>query len=343
MNLPSYTETDQYITLETSWNLAAISALPAWAETEGQSPVIAVVDTGLDLAHPALAGRIVNPTNVTSDGPPSDVTDYRGHGTHVAGIALGVYGGSCRIMPVKAFAKSPTGWEFQDAFSKIKAYNKGVYEKDRIVAVNCSWGGGYDAVLNYQIRELVNSGVAVICSAGNAGGGKADTSEIFNMPAFLQEVITVGALDESHYPAFYSSSYDGIDLAAPGTNVYSLWPDGGYKILSGTSMAAPHVTAAYARIAAAFRNREGRYPTTAEGEAILWKHIRWLGLPKELVGRGLLDLTYSRKRWPSWRAQSGSFFFESNADKVITTLKALNLERPELGLSTPYKTKYLSC
>lgn len=323
------------------WNVSLINALTPWPEVVGQAPVIAVVDTGADIEHPALKDRIFNPINFTSDGPSYDVTDYQGHGTHItgtiAGEGVGCYPGA-RIMPVKAFAKKTSGWEFQDAFRAILKHNEKAPEADKVVAVNCSWGGGYDPFLHYLIRRLVNQGTAVICSAGNAGDGDPETAEIFSWPAFLYEPITVGAVDSATLAAKYSSSYDGIDLAAPGSNIYSCWPGGGYKNLSGTSMAAPHVTALVARIYAAWKEREGHYPTTDEAESVLWRHVRKLDQDERLVGRGMADFTYDRKRWPLWRIQMGAYFYTDNADKIKQQLTYLRDREPSLAV--PYKVKY---
>jgi len=332
MALPKYEVRDGYHPQGTvPWNLELINAALPWEETAGQEPVGVIADTGVDVYHPVLKPRIINPTNVTTDGPPANVTDFDGHGTHVAGIAVNCYS-DARIMPLKLFAKNPTGWEFQDGLARLVEYNRQVYEADKIVAVNCSWGGPYDPILHCLIRELIGQGTMIICSAGNAGDGRADTSEIFNWPAFLYEPVTVGAIDKEALAAKYSSSYDGIDLAAPGSDIHSCWPGGGYKALSGTSMATPHVFALVLRIYAAFRKREERYPTVDEAEAILWRHVQKLNLAPQLVGLGLIDYTYDRRRWPLYRVQLGAYFQKENAE-------AAKNKATEAELST-YMVKY---
>lgn len=315
---------------EIPWNITQVNVPSFWVKTKGSGVVVAVVDTGLDFSHPEFAGRIVSPYNFTTD--TSD--DVEGHGTHVSGIIAGKTSGiapEARIMPLKVFGNS-NGFQFQDAMRYILEYNKTAPVQDKVIAVNCSWGGSYDAVLHYLIRELVESGVGVIASAGNSGDGKPDTEEIFNCPGFLWEPITVGATDQDGQPAGYSSSYDGIDIGAPGTLIYSAWPGGGYKLLSGTSMAAPHVTGAYALICAAFMAREGKYPTSDEAESILFKHIRKVQVDSRFVGGGILDLTYETKRWPLYHVQSGAFFYPEGAEKLKSQVAAA-------GFST-FVTKY---
>lgn len=315
------------------WNVLQVSAQSFWQQTKGTGAVVAVVDTGLDINHPEFKDRIIGARGFV-DNSMVDITDVNGHGTHVAGIIAGKTTGvapECRIMPLKVFGRGD-GHQFQDAFRYIIDWNKNAAPEDKVVAVNCSWGGGYDAILHYLIRQLVNSGVGVIVSAGNAGDGNPETAEIFNWPGFLYEPITVGATNQDGQAAGYSSSYDGIDVGAPGTLIYSAWPGGGYKLLSGTSMAAPHVTAAYALVCAAWKQREGGYPSSDEAEVVLFNHIRKVNLSSAFVGHGILDSTYSTKRWPLYRVQTGAFFYEEGADTTKDKITAA-------GFST-YKVKY---
>lgn len=317
-------------------NLLQVNAPGFWQkQIIGQGGVIAVVDTGLDISHPEFTGRVVFPANFTQDGGPEDVTDRDGHGTHVAGTIAGGMAGvapGCRIMPVKVFGPGD-GFQFQEAFRYVWDHNKNCKSEDRVIAVNCSWGGTYDPVVHYFIRELVNSGCAVIVAAGNSGDGNPDTSECFSWPAFLEEVVTVGALDlTGEKPAAFSSSFLGLDLAAPGTGILSTWPGGGYKRLSGTSMAAPHVTGAYGLISAAWRAREGAYPTEEDAVKVLFKHVRAVDIDRRLTGRGLLDLSWFNTRWPLHRVQLGAYYSKDNADAAAESIKAQ-------GLSV-YQVKY---
>jgi major intracellular serine protease len=318
----------------TSWNLGMVNAPSFWEKTKGNSVVVAVIDTGLDVNHPEFEGRVYKPHNFTTDGGSYDVTDIEGHGTHVAGIIAGKTCGiapEARIMPLKVFGNG-NGFQFQDAFRWIRLHNASCDPADKVVAVNCSWGGGNDPAMNYVIRELVSDGVAVVVSAGNAGDGNPDTSEIFNYPGFLWEVITIGALGQNGITARYSSSYDGIDLGAPGTDIYSAWPGGGYKVLSGTSMSAPHVTGACALIAAAWKDRDGVLPREGDIEGVLFKHIKRVDADERLVGRGILDLTYNTNRWPLYRVQVGAYYNKTGADFMADRLN--DAEFPT------YKVKY---
>lgn len=315
-------------------NLLWINAPLFWGKSKGEGALGAVIDTGIDISHPEFQGRIVQPANFTQEGGYNDVSDRDGHGTHVSGTACGTTKGVAplaKVMPIKVFGAAD-GFQFQEAFRYILDYNKQAHEKDRVLAINCSWGGPYDPVLHYLIRELIEGGTAVFGAAGNQGDGNPDTAECFTWPGFLQEVVTVGALDLTGKPAGFSSSYEGIDLAAPGTNVLSAWPGGGYKNLSGTSMACPHVFGAYLNICSAFRDREGRWPTEEEGVSILFKHIKQVDVDDRLVGRGLLDLSWQNTRWPLYRVQMGAYYSKTNADQAAERIK-------QSGFST-YVVKY---
>ncbi len=315
---------------EIPWNVHMVNAPSFWRKTRGAGTVAAIVDTGIDAGHPEFENRIIRTENFTSD----KNTDEIGHGTHVAGIIAGKTCGmapEAKIISLKVFG-SGTGFQFEDAFRWLVGWNEEAYGENRIAAVNCSWGGPYSPVMHYLIRRLNSQGTIVVCSAGNAGDGDPETEEIFNWPGFLWEPVTVGAVNRDATCAKYSSSYDGIDLGAPGTEVYSAWLGGGYKLLSGTSMAAPHATGALALIYAAWRLREGRWPTAEEAEAELFRHVREVNIHPNFVGEGLLDLSWTLKRWPLYRVQVGAYYYETGADKTMKAVKAMNFP--------VYKVKY---
>lgn len=300
------------------WNLEFVSAPSFWPHSRGGGAVVAVIDTGLDIDHPEFSGRILNPRNFSTVGNTADVSDDNGHGTHVAGTIAGASCGvapEARIMPLKVFGDAKVDQNIVDAFNHIYYYNKNCAEKDRVIAVNCSFGAGYyDAIMAWSIRRLVDSGVAVVVAAGNQGDGNPETHEVFSFPAYIWEVITTAAVARDGSVAGYSNSFDGIDLAAPGSEIYSAWPGGGYKLLSGTSMAAPHVTAALALIYDQWRQREGCWPTEAEAAAVLLKHTRKVSIDPFLIGQGILELGFVNTRWPLYRVQLGAYWNKRGAE-----------------------------
>jgi len=320
------------------WNIQQVNAPSFWPHSRGGGAVVAVIDTGLDVTHPEIAGRVIAPFDAT--GGTHGVRDINGHGTHVAGTIAGEncgMGPDTRVMPIKAFPDDPkdpnVGLYLQDALLWALEYHRDAAPADKLVAVNCSWGSqGYDPYIAYLIRTLVSEGVTVVASAGNAGDGDPETHEVWSFPAYIWECLTVGATNQDGTGAVYSNSFDGIDIGAPGTGIYSAWPGGGYKIISGTSMAAPHVTGAMALIYDAWRKREGSYPTEAQAVGVLLKHIRKVPINPFFVGEGLLDLAWDTKRWPLHRVQMGAFY---NKEGAIMRQSEARL----LGLDT-YLVKY---
>ena len=312
------------------WNLKMINVESFWNNpngSKGDDIVIAVVDTGLDVNHKEFTGRIIGAKNFTSIESIDNVKDVEGHGTHVAGTIAGKTTGvapEARIMPLKVFGDAKVNLNIQEAFIHILRWNETAKEKDKVVAVNCSFGGSYDPMMHYLIRRLINSGVAVIVAAGNSGDGRADTIEFASYPSFLYEVITTGAIEESGNPAGYSNTHDGIDVGAPGSLIYSAWPNNEYRLLSGTSMATPHVTALYGLIVASFKKREKRYPTVKEVESILFKHIKKVNIDSAFVGEGIIDATFITNRWPLYRCQVGAYYNKSGCDQILQQVKNAN-------------------
>lgn len=236
------------------WNLRHINGEAAWDRTVGRADVIiAVVDTGLDLGHPDLTGKLVPGYNSLSGGDPQDDD---GHGTHVASIAgarthngegiAGVAWGS-RIMPVKALNADGSGPGSAIARGIRWAVDQGAH------IINLSLGGVNGSFLVEEaIAYAYQRGVLVVAASGNAYLSNNPTI----YPAAYNHVLTVAATTDQDGHASYSSSGSHVDVAAPGgdplvggaANARSwiagaYWRGSGlsYAQLSGTSQAAPQV------------------------------------------------------------------------------------------------------
>ena len=220
-----------------------IQADLAWDITAGDaSIVVAVVDSGADFSHPDLEGKlIVGWDFVNSDADPSD--DY-GHGTHVSGIVaakvnngIGVagIGNETRVLVVKVLDQNNAGFYSQIADGITYAADQGA----RII--NLSLGGTAPSqYLQDAVDYAWNGGALVVASAGNYG------TDAPVYPAYYSSTMAVSATD--HNDEFWSSSTYGdfIEISAPGRTIYSTdWSGGAgaYASRSGTSMAAPHVSA----------------------------------------------------------------------------------------------------
>ncbi len=220
------------------YGLSAIHAPQGWDITTGSAAVvIAIIDTGVDLTHPDLAGKIVAGYDfVNNDAVPQD---DNGHGTHVAGIAaaesnngVGVAGVSwgAQIMPVKVLGAS-AGGSFSNAASGI------IWATDRgAQIINLSLGStAHSTVFQNAIDYAYNHGVTVIAASGNSG------NNFVLYPARYPNVIAVGATDATNTLAGFSNYGPEIDIVAPGDHIYSTWLGNNYTYLDGTSMSAPYV------------------------------------------------------------------------------------------------------
>lgn len=251
------------------WALPKIGAPDGWVVAGAGPPVIvAVIDTGVDISHPDLAGRLWTNTAETPgngidddvDGLVDDVdgwnfadgnaqvynaADVDSHGTHVAGTiaarrdnAVGVAGvaDNARIMPLK-FLK-PGGGYTSDAMAAVDyAVDKGAS------VINGSWGGSaYSQPLCDAIQLAGNAGVLFVAAAGNASADN-DVTPTWPANCPASSLISVAATTSSDGLASFSNrGATQVDLGAPGESIFSTVP-GGYAYKSGTSMAAPHVTA----------------------------------------------------------------------------------------------------
>lgn len=228
---------------ERQWNLRTLRLPAAWDLATGSPAIIvAVVDTGVDLGHPDLAGNIASGgwDFVNGDDNPQD--DH-GHGTHVAGIvaavtnnALGVAGVAwqARILPVKVLDRDGDGTS-SDVASGIRwAADAGAS------IISLSLGGPASRTLADAVAYAQQRGALVVA----AGGNEYQEGNPTTYPAAYPGVIGVAATDRFDQRAFFSNTGPYIDLAAPGVDIFSTYwgaSSSTYRALSGTSMAAPHV------------------------------------------------------------------------------------------------------
>ncbi|HZT05656.1 MAG TPA: S8 family peptidase [Chloroflexota bacterium] len=223
------------------WGLQRIQTPDAWDVTTGTaSVVVAVVDTGVDLGHPELQGKIVDGRNFLE--PDESPQDDGGHGTHVAGtIAATINNGmgiagiapGVSIMPIKVLKADGSGKDSTVAAGMRWAIDHGA----RIINMSFS-GAEVSPALTEAVAYAQSKNVLLVVAAGNEGSSDP------TFPAATDPVIAVGATDQADHRAYYSNFGDWIDIAGPGTNILSTYWDGTstYRTDTGTSMAAPHVT-----------------------------------------------------------------------------------------------------
>lgn len=261
---------------EDLWNLPAIAMPRAWSIERGDpSVIVAVVDTGSTLDHPDLQGQLwENPGEIPGnrldddgngfvddlhgwdfvDAPTAagrgdfndedgDPTDETGHGTHVSGIVsarpdngidIAGVAWNCRLMTVRSgFAASGGGTFLQEDDSSagiIYAVENGAS------VINMSWGDERGSrLLRDTLRYAHAMGVVLVGATGNEN----HPSVLY--PAAFPEVISVAASARDTGAAYFTNATGDVDITAPGVSVLSLHTAGRLRVLSGTSMAAPHV------------------------------------------------------------------------------------------------------
>ncbi|MCA9289615.1 MAG: S8 family serine peptidase [Phycisphaerales bacterium] len=236
----------------------------------GLGVVVAIIDSGIDIAHPALAGRIAPGGLNLIDGTPNvaDVGDgvdtdgdllvdeMVGHGTFVAGL-VSLTAPDAKLLPVKVLNGDGTGDGWIVAKGMMYAIDRGVE------VINLSLGSTYDsAAIEDAIDIAMQHGIVVVSAGGNQNEGEGDFEEF---PASKSDGMGVAATDANDIKATFSNYNDKFSLSAPGDSVpqagdpdgwnptksiYSTLPGGGYGIWEGTSFSTAFVSGAAALIRA---------------------------------------------------------------------------------------------
>lgn len=253
---------------------ADIDAPEAWDLQTGNNVIIAIVDTGVDYNHSDLSSNIWNNSaEIANNGLDDDgngfVDDVRGwdfsnndnnpmddndHGTHLAGTIAangndgsGVAGinWSARIMPVKFLDGAGSG----STADAIAAIDYAVANGAQVI--NASWGGGpFSSAMFNTLSAANDAGVLFVAAAGNTSNNN-DTTPNYPSGYDLPNVISVAATDDADTLAGFSNfGVNSVDLGAPGVRILSAIRNNGYASLSGTSMAAPHVSGVAALVVA---------------------------------------------------------------------------------------------
>ena len=272
------------------WSHQVTNIEQAWGITQGSATVkIAIIDSGVDPGHPDLIDNLLSGFDFVDidttfyknalgkecllpgedyTHPDDDCTDYNGHGTHCAGIAaavgdntIGVKGvaPNCKILPVRAGFSiklyDGEGGEVGalETTAIVNAINYAINQGVDVISM--SFGGGRSNLEEEVIRYAAYRNVVLVAAAGN-NNYSLDKS----YPAGYDEVLAVTSINKYMYASSFSNYGAWTDLAAPGEEIISTVPftgganadTSGYKILSGTSMAAPYIAGVAALLLSEF-------------------------------------------------------------------------------------------
>jgi subtilisin len=226
--------------------VAQIKASSAWDCSRGKGVKVAVLDTGIDSTHPDLAANYKGGVSLV---PGETPMDRNGSGTHIAGTIAATLNGTgvvgiaptCDLYAVKVIADNGSGqWSWM-----IAGIDWCINNKMNIVSIG-SGGGSAPGALETMCNAAWNRGLLLVAGAGHSGG-------TVGFPAKYRNVIAVSAIDSSNVIASFSNRGPEIELCAPGVNVLSTVPEGGYRTMSGTARASAHVSGAAAVIWGAHR------------------------------------------------------------------------------------------
>ncbi len=228
------------------WGVKEIKAPEAWKYSRGNRIKIGVIDTGIDASHPDIRPNIAGGVNVVQRSHSPD--DDNGHGTHIAGTIAaanktnGILGVSPRasIYAIKAFD--------HDGSAFVSDIIMGIdwCIRNSIDIINMSFGmKSSSPSLRDSIGKAYDAGVIVVASSGNDG-----LKDEIDYPAGYRQTIAVGATDKNRQIAKFSNHGKGINIYAPGDDIFSTWLNDGYNTISGTSMATSHVSGVIAMLLA---------------------------------------------------------------------------------------------
>jgi subtilisin family serine protease len=246
----AFVPNDPSVTSGVEWHLAKVQAPQAWDITHGDTNlVIAILDSGINGAHPDLSGRIVPGFNFVSG--TTDTTDDFGHGTAVAGVALaagnnsvGVAGVAfgCSILPVKVVNGSGFAYYSTIADGIHYAVDQGA----RVINISIA-GSSPSITLQEAVDYAWSNNVIVVAAAGN------NSTSDPQYPAACDHVVAVSATEPDDSLAPFSSFGSYVSLSAPGDNIWTTQRDlaDPYGSWRGTSFASPLVAAVAGLVASA--------------------------------------------------------------------------------------------
>lgn len=305
----TYTQSWANSGVEQAWQIEKTLAQNAWR------PIVAVIDTGVDYNHEIFTGSNAawrNSGEIANNGLDDDgngyVDDYYGydfhnndgnpmdddeHGTHVAGIILGIgqdiFAGTLEPAKIRIMSLKFLG---ADGSGTTSAAISAIYYAVRNGAnvINNSWGGSsYSQSLHDALTYAYQSGVTVASAAGNGYGKNLDIVEQKMYPAAYPvpgQIAVAATTDSDNLASFSNYGPNTVHVAAPGSYILSSVPGNNYRYMSGTSMATPFVAGMAALILRESQNLSGYQIRDLIMDTVSYK----AGLDGKLVSKGRVDV-----------------------------------------------------
>lgn len=230
-----------------SWGaeFMGLDRLAAWLMTQQTTPVtVAVLDSGTEPCS-ENQHRILDGIDILNPSAGNGWTDMVGHGTHVAGTIIDcTWGLDVSILPVRIGNETIANSAIIEGLRYAIANSVDVINMSLGgPCTECDEQGVCGSVYYYYIQEAISNGIVVVVSAGNGDdyGNPIDTVD--QCPAHIEECIVVGACDSNGWMGSFSNYGASVDVCAPGVDVISYVPGDTFDYMSGTSMAAPHISA----------------------------------------------------------------------------------------------------
>lgn len=260
----------------------------------GDGVKLAIIDSGVTINHPDIAANYNSSISYDYVNSDSDPNDDQGHGTHVASIAAGVKNGSgmhgvaynSQIIAMKVLDWEGNGYSFNISDAIIDSSNNGAK------VINLSLGSDKTALdIKNALLTAKNNDVLTVAAAGNESSAQVNYPARYAVDNDLQGyLLAVGSVNNANNISDFSNQCGSIRdfcLVAPGEDIYGAYNNGGYEVLSGTSMSTPHVSGAAAVLKGAWPHLSA--PQLSE---ILLTTATDLGAAgtDDIYGKGLLNL-----------------------------------------------------
>ncbi|MHC4426984.1 MAG: S8 family peptidase [Planctomycetota bacterium] len=238
---------------DAQYALGLLGLGPAHTVTTGSGMIVAVLDTGIDIAHDVLAGMVLpngynfvdgndditDVGNGIDDDADGAIDEMTGHGTAVAGV-VAMVAPDAGLLPIKILDSDGVGDVFRTAQGIYYAVAQGTH------VINLSIGTqSNNQILRTAIEAANQAGIIVVASAGNM-----NRQHPAQMPAGDENTIGVAATDAADVKGEFSNFGTHIGLSAPGTNIVTTTPENTYALCSGTSLSAAFVSGAAALVRA---------------------------------------------------------------------------------------------